>query len=483
MKRHLLPLILAALLLAASPSPAASAAAGDVFSPIRTYEEQFTDVSTGDWYYDNVKALYELGLTNGQGRADRFDPQGSLSVAEILTMAARLRSLYESGDCEAGPSGYAGGQWYEPYVSYLQDLQVIGGEFDGSYTRPATRAEMARVLARTLPEALFDPINRDIAAAGYGRGLYITDVTSSTPYQQEILLLYDWGILDGTDGTGSFCPTDGIPRCQAAAMVTRLAYSSLRIQLDWDIPPAYSRRGTAMEDLISSDGTFYPAPEPDAAQEIDANIRHMLSQGERRILLQYPPDSLSREKVDALTQAFLSAARLYVEQTYNNVLCSYSARSGVVSISFSSSLYGISETAYYREATMDLAIAVHDELWAAGDITEGMTASEKARVYYTWICNHCRYDFASTDTSMSHSGYRAFAEGLAVCDGYTAAYNLLLKLEGIPCSTASTADHIWTVAELDGETVHIDTTWGDRTGSIAYQYFAMTEAESLARFA
>ena len=72
---------------------------------------------------------------------------------------------------------------------------------------------------------------------------------------------------------------------------------------------------------------------------------------------------------------------------------------------------------------------------------------------------------------------------MAVCDGYTAAYNLLLKLEGIDCTTMSTTDHIWTVATLDGTQYHIDPTWGDQTGTIAYRYFAMTEAASLARFA
>ena len=69
-----------------------------------------------------------------------------------------------------------------------------------------------------------------------------------------------------------------------------------------------------------------------------------------------------------------------------------------------------------------------------------------------------------------------------MCDGYTAAYNLLLKLEGIDCTTVSRGDHIWTAAELDGTVYHIDTTWGDQTGAIAYQFFAMTEADALARF-
>ena len=152
-------------------------------------------------------------------------------------------------------------------------------------------------------------------------------------------------------------------------------------------------------------------------------------------------------------------------------------------MTFSSSLYADERLDAYREATMAYAIRVHDRLWADGTIAPDMTEYDRARAYFTWICGHCRYDFASDDSSMSHSGYRAFAEGLAVCDGYTAAYNLLLKLEGIDCATASTENHIWTVAELDGREYHIDTTWGDRTGEIAYRYFAMTEADAWARFA
>ena len=199
-------------------------------------------------------------------------------------------------------------------------------------------------------------------------------------------------------------------------------------------------------------------------------------------MLDYPQETLTKEAVDELTQAFLHTARLYVEQTYNNIVCAYSTRSGVVSMTFSSSLYGDELLEDYRQATADYAASVHDQLWAEGTITADMTEYDKARAYFTWLCENCRYDFASDDSSMSHSGYRAFAEGLAVCDGYTAAYNLLLKLEGIDCATVSTEDHIWTVATLDGQEYHIDVTWGDRTGAIAYRYFAMTEGDALARF-
>ena len=107
-----------------------------------------------------------------------------------------------------------------------------------------------------------------------------------------------------------------------------------------------------------------------------------------------------------------------------------------------------------------------------------MTEYEMARVYFTWICENCVYDYSAGETSISHIPYSLFHSGKAVCDGYTGAYNLLLKLEGIECTTVSNDSHIWTLATLDGTQYHIDTTWGDSGNSINYDYFAMTPSES-----
>ena len=38
-----------------------------------------------------------------------------MTLAEAVTLSARLRSLYEYGDSEEGPGLYAGDSWYEPY--------------------------------------------------------------------------------------------------------------------------------------------------------------------------------------------------------------------------------------------------------------------------------------------------------------------------------------------------------------------------------
>lgn len=478
MKRRIMTVALAVFLLwQALPSQAS--AVGD-FTPVRTYRDQFSDISGTDWYYDSVKFLYELGLTSGKGAENIFDPKGDIAVSEVITMAARLRSLWETGDSESGPSAYMGASWYTPYVTYLQDAGAIGRELEGGYTRPATRAEMAHVLAGALPSDRFDPINEEVVRSGWQAGQYIKDVTGNTRYRDDILRLYSWGITGGSDAMGTFHPEDNISRCEAAAMVARLASGGQRLSLDWEILPAYSKKGTTMPDLIQSDGAFYDAPSLNEPEKIDADVRYMLSRGERIINLKYPAGSLSTSYADELTEAFLNAARNYVEQTYNYVQVSYSTRTGVMTMTFGSSLYPENQIDYYRDETMAYALSVHDHLWETGQLNSGMTDYEKARVYFTWICEYCRYDHTSAD--MSHSAYRLFKERIAVCDGYTAAYNLLLKLEDIDCGTYSTIDHIWTIAELDGKTYHIDTTWGDQSSQVDYRYFAMTPTEAISRF-
>ena len=299
----------AALLLAVLPAPAQ--AAEKSFSKVRTYEDRFSDVTPSDWYYEDVKALYELGLTEGAGNGDIFDPDGQLTVAEVSAMASRLRSFYETGDSMSGRDAWGedGGAWYMPYVRHLQSLEIVGQEFEGRYDRPATRGEMAHVLAGALPEELFLPVNRELVAEGRASGQYLQDVGEETPYREDILLLYDWGIAGGAVGTGAFQPGDPISRCQAAAMVARLAYEERRLTLDWEILPAYSRKGTSMGDLVHSDGTFYEAPALDDAEKIDADVRYMLSRGQRELTLNYPANTLTNADISRLLSVFLDAVR------------------------------------------------------------------------------------------------------------------------------------------------------------------------------
>ena len=178
----------------------------------------------------------------------------------------------------------------------------------------------------------------------------------------------------------------------------------------------------------------------------------------------------------------VDGAKSYCDQMYNYVLVRGDNREGIATLTFSATACTDSQLAQYREQTMAKAIEVHDTLWETGQLTSEMSQYEIARVYFRWLCDHCVYDHPGADdeSSISHTAYSALINGEAVCDGYTGAYNLFLKLEGIDCYALANSTHIWTVATLDGLEYHIDTTWGDQIGYIDMYYFGMTPAQSAA---
>ena len=474
MKARISALLLAASLLLSVPALAA-ADSTENFVRSKTYADSFYDVSSDSVFYDNIVALYEYGLSVGK-EDGTFGAQDSITVGQAVIFAARIRSLYRTGSTEAGALAYGGdgGAAYLPYLRYLQAEGVLGTELDAACVAgsAATRAQMAHILANTLPAEALPAINDALVTQGYASRQYILDVTEYTDYYRDILSLYRTGISMGSDETGSYLPDQPITRGAAAAMLTRMVDPSLRIQLSWSLVPAWSAEGTTMADLVTA-GTYVAAPVTD--EELESSIRYMLASGQSTLNLQYDsPVSVSSAR--SIMQRSLAIIKTYCEQCYNNVSCSYSP-DGSVTLTFSAASAGKSLQTY-REETMAAAITVHDMLWEAGAITSDMTDYEKARVYYTWICDNCVYDYGADDSSLSHIAYSLFEYGKAVCDGYTGAYNLLLKLEGIECTALSNTSHIWTVAVLDGTQYHIDTTWGDSGATIDYHYFAMTPTQS-----
>ena len=473
MKKRVPALVLALALALTVPAWAAQDTP-DNFVRSKTYAGQFSDLTPESTFYDNVAALYEYGLS--VGKADgTFGLRDQLTVGQVVIFAGRIRSLYRTGDTEAGPGAHAGEDDEAAALRYLRYLQaegVIGTELDEVLSAPATRAQVAHVLASTLPEEVLPAVHQDLVTQAYASRRFITDVTEYTPYYQDILTLYRAGVSVGSDGTGSFLPDQPITRGAAAAMLTRMVDPSLRATPDWDLgKESWSAQGAAMGDLVPL-GTYIAAPA--TAAEMDESVRYMLASNQNTLVLQYP--SLSVTSARRVMEAALAAVKTYCEQCYNTVNCTYSA-DGSITLTFSAASAG-DQILTYRDAAMEAAIAVHDALWESGEITTSMSDYEKARVYFTWICDNCVYDYTAGDSSLSHIAYNLFENGTAVCDGYTGAYNLLLKLEGIDCTALSNNSHIWTVATLDGTDYHIDTTWGDSGPAPNYDYFAMTAEES-----
>ena len=98
MKKRLLSLLLsAALLCGALPT---AFAGYENFTPKTTYTDgRFSDVSSSDWFYENVRASYEYDLINGYNDG-KFHPDDDLTIAQAVKLAACLNSLYSSATAD-----------------------------------------------------------------------------------------------------------------------------------------------------------------------------------------------------------------------------------------------------------------------------------------------------------------------------------------------------------------------------------------------
>lgn len=230
--KHTLTRALAPLGLALALTLPAAAAGMSSFVPKVEYTP-FSDVAANAWYAADVEKAVELGLMKGKGDG-RFDPQGTLSLAEAITMAVQVHAIYTGQSFTPG-----GAVWYQNAVDYaLENGLILRNEYS-DYAAPATRADMAGIFAYALPVGELERVNR-VAN--------VPDVTSSTDYAGAIYLLYNAGVLAGT-GAGNFAPDSTIDRASAAAILNRVALPESRVELSLDTPAA----GTTVE---SQDGSF-----------------------------------------------------------------------------------------------------------------------------------------------------------------------------------------------------------------------------------
>ena len=175
MKLRISALILSLSLLLSVPVHAAPNST-DNFIRVKTYYGQFSDLRTGSVFYSNVSALYEYGLSLGKPDGT-FGLKDTLSVGQVVIFAARIRSLYCTGGTETGPSAFrkTGQAVNQPYLLYLKAEGVLGNELDNVMYAPATRAQVAHVLARTLPDAALPPIHDELVTVGYASHRLLPD--------------------------------------------------------------------------------------------------------------------------------------------------------------------------------------------------------------------------------------------------------------------------------------------------------------------
>ena len=171
--------------------------------------KSFEDVGERDWFKPYVDAVSAAERMAGVSES-RFDPEGSMTVAQLLVLAA---NQYAANHAETIPEG--GGAWYQRYYDYaLQKGLIQPGQFTGGLDRAATRFEMVAVMDKALSAAQTSP-TQTIPDG------YIPDVAESQAGGGTIYRWYRAGLLAG-DGEHRFQGERAITRAEVAVILCRL---------------------------------------------------------------------------------------------------------------------------------------------------------------------------------------------------------------------------------------------------------------------
>ena len=106
-----------------------------------TADNDFSDVSNGQWHNKAISTMAKLGIVKGR-RADRFDPDASITRAEFAAICARFNTKPVEN---SGSFSDISGHWAENEIERAAAFGWISGYPDGTF-RPDTRITRAEAM-------------------------------------------------------------------------------------------------------------------------------------------------------------------------------------------------------------------------------------------------------------------------------------------------------------------------------------------------
>lgn len=182
----------------------------------------FVDVEPDDWFYNEVKYVYDRGMMNGTGDG-AFSPNEPTSRAMIVTILYRLAG---SPDALA-PSfpDVPDGQYYTAAVGWAAQHGIVTG-YDTGLFQPdgrLTREQLAAILYRYSQAMGYSTARR-------GSLTQFDDYADVSPYAWEPM---SWAVgvelLSGM-GDGTVAPTGQATRAQVATILARYCKNVAKIK-------------------------------------------------------------------------------------------------------------------------------------------------------------------------------------------------------------------------------------------------------------
>lgn len=208
-----------ALVLTLTLPTALGAEGSNLFPNVHDVYPGHVDVSGESWFLEAVEACYLTGLMTGKGDGTFFDPEGTVTVAEAVAVAARVGSILRG---ETLPPS-SDGTWYGGAAAYLRGLpggeEVVSGNLEQFNI---LRKGVFQYLNIAVPKDALSPINS------------VTSLPDSD--DPAVLRFYNAGILSGVDEYGTFAGERTLTRAELAAMVARIARPELALTVNLKAP-------------------------------------------------------------------------------------------------------------------------------------------------------------------------------------------------------------------------------------------------------
>ena len=176
---------------------------------------QFTDLTSGSWYYGGVRCALENGLMTGTS-ARTFAPDRPVTRAMLVTILWRL-----AGEPYGRVSPFEDvlpGSWYAQAVSWAYDKGIVTGVTATSFQpgAPVTREQLCAILCR------YAALTGKNTAAYAPLDAYTDRAQVSAYAEASVRWALQAGLLTGV-GDGRLAPRSGATRAQLAVLLQRFA--------------------------------------------------------------------------------------------------------------------------------------------------------------------------------------------------------------------------------------------------------------------
>ncbi len=377
-----------------------------------------------------AESLCGMGLFRGVGTL----PDGSYDFAldraptrgEAVTMLVRLLGAEQTALAEHGSHPFRDAGWASDYVGYAYGRGITNGVSETMFGTgdPVTQAQYLTLTLRAL---------------GY------TDTDWRDPWPRADAVGLQYG-----DG-------DAFTRGEAA-VISRSALDCTICGTEETLGQRLAAAGALAVTPGPMVETVYEANAATTDQVVDQLQQAVFGHGARLQLT--VPRGQERAFCDAVGECLDDIGEL------EGVKVSFRKDSGILLLDFEYT-DAARIMAYLEGKRSSLSEKDQQTLSAARQVVDSladvsMSNAERARAFHDYLCRNVIYDLAGDE---SYDAYGALVRGVAVCDGYSKAYDLLCYLAGVPCirvgGTSENGLHSWNMVKADGAWYHVDVTWDD----------------------